>query len=207
MSPGTFILFLLKFLLFHLFFPIAFNWSRLGSLIALVTAGVNQQYLKILCSGDQVYNLFLMLETWSFSFTLSEKGNIFSTIQQIKICFLFPNVTDHIPVHVVDRIWAGAEENKLIIWQDESNPTISQTFSWNWGASFTKPKNTPHMTAQYTRKMSCWSFRCFYIMTITMNGKKLNQPWAAAPTDDVSTELATRTRNLFQDELSKNCDL
>ena len=141
-----------------------------------MTAGVNKKYLKILCSGDQVYNLFLMLERWSFSFTLSEKENIFSTIQQIKICFLFPNVTDHIPVHVVDRIWAGAEENKLIIRQDESNPTISQTFLQDFmkrGASFTKPKNTPHMTAQYTRKMSCWSFKCFYIMTITMNEKSL----------------------------------
>ena len=68
-----------------------------------------------------------MLERWSFSFTLSEKRNIFSTFQQIVI-LLFPNVTDHIPVHVVDRIWAGAEENKLIIWQDESNPSIPQTF-------------------------------------------------------------------------------
>ena len=37
--------------------------------------------------------------------------------------------------------------------------------------------------------------------------KKFNQPWAAAPTDDVSAELATCTRNLFQDELSKSCDL
>ena len=40
-----------------------------------------------------------------------------------------------------------------------------------------------------------------------MNEKKLNQPWAAAPTDDVSAELATCTRNLFQDESSKSCDL
>ena len=171
-----------------------------------MTARVIQQYLKILLLGDQAYNLFLMLERWSFSFTLSEKGNIFSTFQKIEICFFIPKCYRSYPGSCcwshLGRGW-GKQIDHLTRWKQSHNFTNFFARFHETGGKFYKAKKYATVDSIVYKKMSCWSLSCFYIMTITMNEKtyKLNQPWAAAPTDDVSAKLATCTRNLFQDEL------
>ena len=108
-----------------------------------MTAGVNQQYLKILCSGDQVYNLFLMLERWSFSFTLSEKENIFSTIQQIKICFFIPKCYRSYPGSCcwshLGRGW-GKQIDNLTRWKQSHNFTNFFARFHETGGKFCKAK-------------------------------------------------------------------
>ena len=72
--------------------------------------------------------------------------------------------------------------------------------SWNGGQKYTTHDSIVHKERELPIIQ-------LFLHHEWMNEKKWNQPWAAAPADDVSAELATCARNLFQDESSKSCDL
>ena len=72
--------------------------------------------------------------------------------------------------------------------------------SWNGGKFYKAKKYTTHDSIVH-KENELLIIQLFLHHDDHHEWKKLNQPWAAAPADDVSAKLATCTRNLFQDEL------
>ena len=154
-----------------------------------------------------------MLERWSFSFTLSEKRKyVLSTFQQtdffIPKCWMLPIISRFMLLIASGQ---GLRKTNCLTSRKKNNPTISQNFT-KLKANITTPKiHHDHDNNSATQEKWVDDHSVLETMTIIMRQVKIKDPpvppWTAAPADDVSAELATCTRNLFQNESRKSCDL